>query len=110
MLGRRRVLMAGLAVFTAASLGCGLSDIGAAIVLPAALSIVMNIFPEGRRSARSSSTGPSRPWIASPYSPRRTGNSTRDRSGNRNLTRVHTWAIIPPSVKYRARRADAQLA
>ena len=60
MLGRRRVLMAGLAVFTAASLGCGLATadsfllpmrcvqgLGAAIVLPAALSIVMNMFPEG---------------------------------------------------------------
>src|SRR5258708_17801525 len=60
LLGRRRTLMAGLAVFTAASLGCGLATadsvlipmrflqgLGAAIVLPAALSIVMNMFPEG---------------------------------------------------------------
>ena len=60
LLGRRRILMVGLAVFTAASLGCGLATtdsvlipmrclqgLGAAIVLPAALSIVMNMFPEG---------------------------------------------------------------
>ena len=60
LLGRRRILLAGLAVFTAASLGCGLATaegfliamrclqgLGAAIVLPAALSIVMNMFPEG---------------------------------------------------------------
>ena len=60
LLGRRRILMAGLAVFTGASLGCGLATaegvliamrfvqgLGAAIVLPAALSIVMNMFPEG---------------------------------------------------------------
>ena len=60
LLGRRRMLMAGLAVFSAASLACGLANsdtllivmrgiqgFGAAIVLPAALSIVMNIFPEG---------------------------------------------------------------
>jgi EmrB/QacA subfamily drug resistance transporter len=60
LLGRRRILMLGLAVFTAASLGAGLArnDIlliamrglqgfGAAVVLPAALSIVMNMFTEG---------------------------------------------------------------
>ena len=60
LLGRRRLLMVGLAVFSAASLAAGLATsdtfliltrglqgFGAAIVLPAALSIVMNIFPEG---------------------------------------------------------------
>src|SRR5262249_32823846 len=60
LLGRRRILMVGMAVFTAASLAAGLAKtdvfliamrgvqgFGAAVVLPAALSIVMNIFPEG---------------------------------------------------------------
>jgi EmrB/QacA subfamily drug resistance transporter len=60
LLGRRRVLMAGLGLFTAASLACGLATgegfligaravqgVGAAIMLPAALSIVMNMFEEG---------------------------------------------------------------
>src|SRR5882724_9444599 len=60
LLGRRRVLMTGLAVFTLASLACalattdsfliamrGIQGLGAAIVLPAALSIVMNMFTEG---------------------------------------------------------------
>src|SRR4051812_15790242 len=60
LLGRRRIMMIGLAVFTAASLGCalattdsllivmrGIQGLGAAMVLPAALSIVMNLFPEG---------------------------------------------------------------
>ena len=60
LLGRRRMFMAGLAVFTAASLACalaasgtfliimrGIQGLGAAMVLPAALSIVMNMFPEG---------------------------------------------------------------
>jgi EmrB/QacA subfamily drug resistance transporter len=60
LLGRRRILMLGLAVFTAASLACGLATsetfligsravqgMGAAIMLPAALSIVMNMFDEG---------------------------------------------------------------
>src|SRR5947207_3022928 len=60
LLGRRRILMAGLAMFTAASLGAGLATtsgllilmrglqgLGAAVVLPAALSIVMNMFAEG---------------------------------------------------------------
>src|SRR5919197_2028803 len=60
LLGRRRIFMLGLGVFTAASLACGLArndaflivmrgvqGAGAAIVLPAALSIVMNMFAEG---------------------------------------------------------------
>src|SRR4051794_31658867 len=60
LLGRRRIFMIGLAVFTGASLACGLATsdaflivmrgvqgAGAAIVLPAALSIVMNMFAEG---------------------------------------------------------------
>src|ERR1700690_3286194 len=60
LLGRRRLLTVGLAVFSAASLACGLATsdtflivmrgfqgLGAAIVLPAALSVVMNMFPEG---------------------------------------------------------------
>jgi EmrB/QacA subfamily drug resistance transporter len=60
LLGRRRLFMAGLAIFTAASLACalatgdtfliimrGLQGLGAALVLPAALSIVMNMFGEG---------------------------------------------------------------
>jgi EmrB/QacA subfamily drug resistance transporter len=60
LLGRRRVLMIGLGAFTTASLAAalattdsfliamrGLQGLGAAIVLPAALSIVMNMFDEG---------------------------------------------------------------
>ena len=76
LLGRRRILMVGLAVFTAASLGCALATgdafligtravqgLGAAIMLPAALSIVMNMFEEGARSAtrRSGSGARSQP-------------------------------------------------
>src|ERR1700760_4071178 len=60
LLGRRRILLVGLAVFTAASLGAGLArndvllialrglqGVGAGVVLPAALSIVMNLSAEG---------------------------------------------------------------
>jgi len=60
LLGRRRIFMLGLVVFTAASLGAGLATsegfliamrglqgFGAAVVLPGALSIVMNMFAEG---------------------------------------------------------------
>jgi MFS family permease len=59
-LGRRRILMSGLAVFTGASLGCALAagealliamravqGIGAALMLPAALSIVTTMFEQG---------------------------------------------------------------
>ena len=60
LLGRRRVLMAGLAIFTGASLMCGLAStsgmliaaravegLGAAIVAPATLAIVSTTFPDG---------------------------------------------------------------
>src|ERR1700735_2596249 len=60
LLGRRLLFMAGLGVFTGASLGCalatsdtfliimrGIQGLGAAVVLPAALSIVMNMFGDG---------------------------------------------------------------
>ena len=60
LLGRRRVFMAGLALFTLASLLCGLAwspaslivarafqGVGAAIMTPTALSILTTTFPEG---------------------------------------------------------------
>src|ERR671924_363483 len=60
VLGRRRILMLGLGLFSAASLAAALATgagfmigsravqgVGAAIMLPAALSIVMNMFQEG---------------------------------------------------------------
>src|ERR687890_664811 len=63
--GRRRTFVVGLAVFTAASLSCGLSvskemlvvsrafqGLGAATTAPAALSIITTIFAEGRERNR----------------------------------------------------------
>jgi EmrB/QacA subfamily drug resistance transporter len=60
LLGRRRMFMIGIAVFSAASLVCGLSGsigvliaaravqgLGAAIISPATLSIIMTTFDEG---------------------------------------------------------------
>ena len=60
LLGRRRVFIAGLVLFTLASLACGLAQtdaflivaraiqgVGAAIISPAALSILVTTFPEG---------------------------------------------------------------
>jgi EmrB/QacA subfamily drug resistance transporter len=60
LLGRRRMLLAGVGLFTLASLVCGLASstavliaaraiqgVGAAAMTPAALSILMRTFPEG---------------------------------------------------------------
>ncbi|MFF4388778.1 MFS transporter [Streptomyces sp. NPDC001552] len=60
LLGRRRVLVAGLAVFAGASLAAGLAGspglliaaravqgVGAAAIAPAALALAMNLFPSG---------------------------------------------------------------
>jgi MFS family permease len=65
LLGRVRILILGLALFTAASLGCALAGgeaaliatravqgVGAALMIPAALSIVTRIFAEGSERNR----------------------------------------------------------
>ena len=64
-LGRRRLFMAGIALFSAASLACGLSEseatlliargaqgLGGAMVSPAALSIILTTFAEGSERNR----------------------------------------------------------
>ena len=60
LLGRRAILVTGAAVFTAGSLACGLAGsagllvaaravegLGAALMAPAALSLILVLFPEG---------------------------------------------------------------
>lgn len=62
--GRRRVFLCGLAIFTVASLALGLAvggpmlivgrvaqGVGAALVAPASLAIIADLFPRGRRGA-----------------------------------------------------------
>jgi EmrB/QacA subfamily drug resistance transporter len=65
LLGRKRILLVGVGVFTLASLACGLASsgamliaaralqgLGAAAMTPAALSILMRTFPEGAERNR----------------------------------------------------------
>src|SRR3989442_2400139 len=70
-LGRRRVFVVGLAVFTLASAACALAPnaglliaaravqgLGAAMVMPLSLTILVAAFPPGRRGAIAGSWGP----------------------------------------------------
>ena len=70
LLGRRAIFVVGLVIFTIASLTCGLATnasmliasravqgIGAAIISPAALSIVTTTFDEGSSATRRSGSG-----------------------------------------------------
>lgn len=65
VVGRRRLLIAGTTVFTAASLAAGLADtfvllvvarlfqgVGEALALPAAMATIVLLFPEGRQRTR----------------------------------------------------------
>ena len=64
ILGRRRMLLSGIAVFALASLACGLAPskevvfgfrviqgVGAAILFPVSVAVITNAFPERRRGA-----------------------------------------------------------
>ena len=79
LLGRRRMFVAGMALFTAASLACAVAEDslfliimravqggGAAVVLPAGLSIVLGLFPEGAARNRASACGEPSPPPAPP--------------------------------------------
>ena len=79
VLGRRRLFMAGVAVFTAGSLLSGLAwseaalivtralqGLGGALLVPAALSIVVTTFPEGVSGTSRSASGAPPPAAAAP--------------------------------------------
>lgn len=64
ILGRRRMLLTGIAIFALASLACGLAPakevvfgfrviqgVGAAILFPVSVAVITNAFPEQRRAA-----------------------------------------------------------
>ena len=78
LLGRRRVFIAGLALFTASSLACGLAwseasliafraiqGLGGALLAPAALALLMTTFAEGQERNRPSAST-ARPRAAAP--------------------------------------------
>jgi MFS family permease len=57
LLGRRRVFMVGVAGFLLTSLLSGIAwDVSSAVMVPSALSILMNTFPEGRDRNRAVAT------------------------------------------------------
>lgn len=79
-LGRRRLFVAGTVLFTAASAGCGLATepwqlltgralqgVGAALVLPAALALITDIFPEGPGRVRALGIFSSMGAVAAPF-------------------------------------------
>jgi MFS family permease len=122
LLGRRRVLMFGLGLFTAASLACGLATgegfligsravqgVGAAITLTAALSIVMIMFEEGAERNKAlgiwggiAAGGPTVGLITGGLLTR----SARDPTAHRRPTLASSWssATASPSTAPRGRR------
>ena len=80
LLGRKRLFIAGLVLFSAASLACGLSQsdtqlivfraiqgLGAAVISPAALAILTTTFPRARSVTRHSPSGAPSPARAAPW-------------------------------------------
>lgn len=80
VVGRRRLFVAGTAVFTAASAGCGLAaepwqlltgralqGVGAALVVPAALALITDIYPEGPARVRALGIFSSMGAVAAPF-------------------------------------------
>jgi MFS family permease len=78
--GRRRLFVAGTVVFTAASAGCGLAaepwqlltgralqGVGAALVVPAALALITDIYPEGPGRVRALGIFSSMGAVAAPF-------------------------------------------
>lgn len=79
IVGRQRVLLAGIVLFAATGAACAAASseaalivlrlvqgLGAAMIFPVGIAIVTNEFPESRRAGRSASCSGSRRWAPRP--------------------------------------------
>lgn len=107
LFGRRRVFVVGVAMFAAGSLACGLAPdgtvliaaraitgLGAALLLPASLSILAATYPDARSAPMPSASGPVATAWPSPSGPRSAASWSPPRAG---AACSSWWCRWPPS-------------